>query len=407
MKRIIVFAIILVFLNTGLSQSEKRTGWGWGGVPALNYNADEGFGYGVLMNFFNYAEGGYSPYYFKINPIIFATTGGKQDHTLFFDSPYILGHGLRLNVRFRYILENYYPYYGLGNDSEFNPDFIEVDDEGNPLYTLHGKYYYTFKTNQIKLFANFQKAFIYRSNNKPLISGLAGFGFVNVSNSFNKNNNIKTKLECDSLTITKKEFDGGMNSFLKFGLIWDTRDNEPAPNTGMWTEILAEWYTKVIGSDYDFLRLTVTDRRYFQILEKLVYANRIVFENISGDPPFYMLYPYGSSVKADEGLGGYRSLRGVFKNRYIGTTKVFMNMELRYKFYEFSMFNQNFYLAMNLFYDVGRVWYDKSLNNLSNLHSGKGIGLHVAWNENFIVYGEIGYSKEAKSQLYIDIDYLF
>jgi len=85
MKRIIVFVIILVFLNTGLSQSEKRTGWGWGGVPALNYNADDRFGYGVLLNFFNYAEGGYSPSYFTINPIIFAPTGGKQDHMLLFD----------------------------------------------------------------------------------------------------------------------------------------------------------------------------------------------------------------------------------------------------------------------------------------------------------------------------------
>jgi len=228
-----------------------------------------------------------------------------------------------------------------------------------------------------------------------------------VYNSFNKNDNIKTKLECDSLTISKKEFDVGMNSFLKFRLIGDTRDNEPAPNTGMWTEILGEWYAKLIRSDYNFLRLAVTDRRYFQIFKKLVDANRIFFENIPGNPPFYMLYPYGSSVKADEGLGGYRSLRGVFKNRYIGTYKIFMNMELRYKFYEFSMLNQNFYLATNLFYNVGRVWYDESLNGLSNLHSGKGIGLHVAWNENFIVYGEIGYSKEAKSQLYIDIDYLF
>jgi len=113
-------------------------------------------------------------------------------------------------------------------------------------------------------------------------------------------------------------------------------------------------------------------------------------------------------MKADEGLGGYRSIRGVYKNRYIGATKFFVNMELRYKFYEFSFANQDFYLAANFFYDFGRVWdeHDQT-SGLANLHTGKGGGIHIAWNENFIVYAEMGFSQEAGSQLYIDIGYLF
>jgi outer membrane protein assembly factor BamA len=407
MKNKIVLLVLLAFVTLN-AQEKEHTGWGWGGVPAINYNADDGFGYGFVLNFFNYKDGSYKPYYYKINPIVFATTGGKQDHTLFFDSPYLLGHGFRFNIRLRFLLEDYYPYYGLGNDSEFNPDFIDEDNSDNPsLY--RGKHYYTFQSDQIKFFANFQRAFAYRDNGKPKVSVLFGLGIVNVSNSYNKNENIKTRLEEDveSGIITEDEFNGGMNNFLKFGLIYDTRDNEPAPNRGIWTELLSEFYTNLVGSDYNFTRLTLTDRRYFQILDNLVYANRIVLENLFGDPPLNMLYPYGSSIMADEGLGGYRSIRGVYKNRYIGTTKFFMNMELRYRFYEFSLFNQDFYLATNIFCDLGRVWYDESIDSIDNLHAGYGIGLHVGWNENFIFYGDLGFSKEAGSQLYVDIGYLF
>jgi len=408
-KQIILLIFCVTLVGSMPTQAKERTGWGWGGVPAINYNADDGFGYGVLLNLFNYSSGGYSPYYFKINPIIFATTGGKQDHTLFFDSPYMLGHGLRINARIRIQKEKFYPYYGLGNDSEYHASYVETDDDENSLDTLHGKYYYRMKTNQYKFFTNLQKAFMYGKDGKPLISGLIGLGVVSVSNEELNNDGIPTLFETDknSSVLSSKEAKGGLNNFIKVGVIYDTRDNEPAPNSGVWTEALVEWYTKLLGSDYSFARLTLTDRRYFPITKKLVYANRVVFENIFGDAPFNMLYPYGSSWAADEGVGGYRTLRGVFKNRYIGTTKLFMNMEFRYKFYEFSLFNQDFYLAGNLFCDAGRVWYDEPVNSLKNLHIGKGAGLHIAWNENFIVYADMGHSTESGRQLYIDIGYLF
>ena len=411
MRKISIILLSIV-LTSGLlfSQTKERTGWGWGGVPALNYNADDGFGYGVLLDIFNYSKGGYKPYYFKVNPILFFTTGGKQDHTLFFDAPYLLGHGLRFNVRLRYKNENFFPYYGLGNDSKFVPEYIETNDDGNSIDTTHGKNYYTLKNRQIILISNFQKALQYRQDGRPLISALAGFGAIHVTNAANHNSGIPTKYaaDVDSGLLVARDTEKGFNNFLKFGLVYDSRDNEPAPNTGVWTDLLAEWYTGLLGSDHSFLRLTFTDRRYFQIYKKLVFANRILVENIFGKAPFVMYYPIGSSFRADEGIGGYRSIRGQFKNRYIGNAKFLLNTELRYRFYEFKIGKNDFYLTANGFFDLGRVWHaEDEEGGLQNLHTGKGLGLHIGWNENFIVYAEMGFSKEAKSQLYIDIGYLF
>ena len=407
---VMIFLLMLIVLTLSAKDVTERTGWGWGGVPALNYNADDGFGYGVLLNLFNYKDGGYDPYFLKIKPIIFFTTGGKQDHTLFVDSPYLLGNGWRFNFRIRFKDEDYFPFYGFGNDSEFNEDFIEVDDDGNSLDTLHGKHYYTMQASQLKFIVNFQKALIQRENNKPKVSLLMGYGFANNNNELNKNNGMKTKVEeyIDAGKIKEKEFDGYFNSYLKAGLIYDTRDNEPAPNSGVWSSILVEGYSQLVGSETQFARITLTDRRYFTLFKNMVFANRILFEKITGDTPFSMYYPFGGSVKADEGIGGFRTIRGQLKNRFQGDQKLLMNMELRYKFYDFTFLNQDFYLAVNGFYDFGRVWHEDDVESgLKNLRSGKGAGFHIGWNENFIVYAEAGFGHEAGMQLYIDIGYLF
>ena len=138
MKRIFfVFIAILITSSFIFAEQKERTGWGWGGVPALNYNTDDGFGYGILLDLFNYKDGGYSPCYFKINPIIFFTTGGKQDHTLFFDAPYLLGKGMRFNVRLRFKMEDFYPYYGLGNDSEYHESYITLQRHLVKLIIVH------------------------------------------------------------------------------------------------------------------------------------------------------------------------------------------------------------------------------------------------------------------------------
>jgi len=110
-----IILLLSLIVSIAYSQEKERTGWGWGGVPAINYNADEGFGYGVVGNVYNYAEGGYSPYYWTVQPQIFFTTGGKQEHWLWFDSPYLLGKGIRVTTKLKYMKQLFDPYYGIGN----------------------------------------------------------------------------------------------------------------------------------------------------------------------------------------------------------------------------------------------------------------------------------------------------
>jgi len=409
MKKATLFIIlVLLIVSVAYSQSKERTGWGWGGVPALNYNADEGFGYGVVGNIYNYAEGGYSPYYWTIQPQIFFTTGGKQEHWLWFDSPYILGKGIRVTAELKMMKQLYDPYYGIGNEATYEELKFKVDDDDQPQDSglFIDKDYYTYQRQQFSLKADFLKALQTHPNGRPKLSALLGFGIISTTNELNGDS---SKLQEDLVAgvVTQKEIDGGFTNYLKLGIIHDTRDNEPAPNQGNWTDIVIEIYPKLLGSDYQYSRATLTDRRYFPITKKFVYAQRILFEKIFGDVPFYDLCLYGSSYKVDEGLGGSKSLRGVLKNRFIGKTKLFANLEVRFKFLEFSTLGQDFYLATNEYLDLGKVWDKKDKSGFSDIHFGYGAGLHIGWNENFIVAVDCGTSKETGLQPYIGLGYLF
>jgi hypothetical protein len=111
------------------------TGWEPAGLPALNYDSDEGFGYGVLLELYNYGDGGYSPYRFTLQPTVFLTTGGRREFTLFFDAPHLLPEGWRIDASVENRRQFAIPYYGLGNTSVY--DALLEDSEG-PYYYRYG-----------------------------------------------------------------------------------------------------------------------------------------------------------------------------------------------------------------------------------------------------------------------------
>jgi len=90
------------------------------------------------------------------------------------------------------------------------------------------------------------------------------------------------------------------------------------------------------------------------------------------------------------------------------------------------MFNQNFYLGTNVFFDSGIILKpidinfatvsasDKAtyFNNYSagKFHSAAGIGLKIGWNENFIISADFGKafnSQDGNTGSYIGLNYLF
>lgn len=397
-KTLISLAFVLAFhpLRVGaqeaLSGPEAQTGWEITGFPALNYSSDEGFGYGVVLSLYNYGEGGYSPYRFTLRPLVFLTTEGRRDLTLFFDAPHLLPGGWRVDGFLGFEKQIATPYYGLGN----NTLYLEEDAEGdNP-------YYYRFGRERLVLRGNLQRAL----GDLP-IRFLIGAQFADFS--------IDPTPKDEGTTLLAEELGpdgpapGGMQGSVRGGLIWDSRDRESGPRKGVWTSLLVESAVEALGSDHSFARFTLADRRYFPIREKLIVANRVVLQHISGSPPFYALSYVQSSFGEQEALGGSQSLRGILRNRYIGEGVLFWNAEIRWRFREIRVLGKDGHLATIGFVDWGRVWEDGvDFSTLtSGLHLGAGAGLRVGMGPNFVVSFDFARSEEARLQTYIGLGYLF
>ncbi|MBI1930376.1 BamA/TamA family outer membrane protein [Candidatus Poribacteria bacterium] len=387
-----IFALLVCLTMAQLTWAESppaRTGFSVAGLPLTNYNSDEGLGYGANLALYNYASGGYSPYFYLTQAEVFLTTRGKDYAFLFFDSPHLIPQ-YRLSAELRFENDVFSPFYGVGEQTKFDKDF--TDESAKAFIDEH---YYSFGRERLKLTADLQR-FVWQRRLRALV----GLGVFRTEITPNEKRSLLR--EQGPLGI-----EGGWTNYLKFGLVYDTRDNEPAPTRGAWSEVIVETSNKLLGSDYTFNRVTVTDRRYYRILKELVYANRVVFETMSGDVPFYEMSPFASSFKREEGLGGAKSMRGLPRNRFIGKTKLFANLELRWTMFRFQKWNQDFFVATNIFADIGRVWKENPTLTLKDFQLARGGGVRLGWNQNFIVAVDVGNSKEAPFALYIGLGYLY
>ena len=57
------FLVLILTLALVAEENNVKTGWSFGGVPAIAYDTDTGFKYGALANIYNYGDGFTYPEY--------------------------------------------------------------------------------------------------------------------------------------------------------------------------------------------------------------------------------------------------------------------------------------------------------------------------------------------------------
>ena len=230
-------------------------------------------------------------------------------------------------------------------------------------------------------------------------------------------------------------------------MLYDTRDKEAAPSKGIWAEAHVTLAPKFLGTTNPYSKYSATFRHYVPMIEndKLTFAYRLNYQGTFGDDAPYYVLPYittmGQSYDRD-GMGGFRTIRGIMRNRVQGLDMASYNAELRWRFATFTMGNQNIALGLNCFSDGTMVTkeYDMSFGRTANdfksvteyeqalkgyndyralgLESDKphitlGAGFRFIMNQNFIVCLEYGkpvgkYSKQdGTGAFYINTGYLF
>ncbi len=388
---------ILVLALSGLSPSPATsqmtappTGRETGILPAINFDSDEGFGYGVIAEVYEYGDGQANPYLWTVQPTVFLTTEGRRDYTVFIDAPQV-GEHWRLSLFAGSEKQIATPYYGLGNDAPYDPA-LDAEDGPDPFY-------YRFGRTQASLRLDAQRSVAAR------MRLLAGAGLVRTS-LVPVPEGRGTTLFADSAGAGS---DPTWSNYARFGVIWDSRDRETGPSRGVWTEFLVQVVPEFLGAADSYTRWTFTDRRYFPLGSKLVLAYRALLQDVSGGAPDHELFLVQTSFKQQEGIGGAKTVRGLLKNRLVGRGVFVWNTELRWRVADFELLGRSFHTVLSAFVDQGRVWEDGlALREvLEDLHRGWGGGVRLGMGENFTVALDAATSEETGLPIYIGLGYLF
>ena len=361
--------------------------WEYLVLPALNFNSDEGVGYGVLLEAYNYGRG-VRPYRFVVQPTVLMTTRGRRDVTVFFDAPGVFPAGWRLDAFAGREQELAAPYYGVGNDTQHDTTLAR---DPNP-------YFYRYGRERVRLQAN-----VHRQLGGTNVRALFGAGYASVRTDAIPFDSGTTLFASDFASPPR-----GILVFARTGVVWDTRDREVGARSGWWNELLVQHVDEALGASHTYTRLTGTVRRYVPISSRLTGAGRLLVQQSSGDVPVYDLATVQSSYKQEEGLGGSKMLRGIPKNRVVGKGVVLVNTELRWRAVDFPLLGKPAFLQLSSFADAGRVWSESiRLDELtSDLWSGYGGGVRLGLGENSVIALDVGRSSSA-TQIYIGLGYAY
>ena len=421
---------------TEKKSEEVKTGWTFGGVPVVAYDADVGFKYGALVNLYNFGDGSRYPMYDQSIYLEWSrTTKGSGINQITWDTDKLIP-GIRSFFEASLLTEQALDFYGFNG---YQAKFVEGYD-ANPSDNLSDRLFYRHSRQLLRIKADFQGEI---SGQKfRWLGGVSYFGNNIDAVDVEKLNEGKTDdlLSTNSLynkyvdwgIIKDDQKNGGSHTLLKGGLIYDTRDNEPNPYSGIWTEMQLHYAPSFLSNtDYGYGRFVFTHRQYFTIIPDWVnFAGRVSYQGkLFGEMPFYMMpYLFNTAPKlTTDGVGGSKTVRGVMRNRIVGDGFAYGNLELRGKILRTRFLKQNFYIALSAFLDGGMVTQKYALpaNLLTDFpeaanhidlnakevpHLGYGGGVHFVLNQNFIVtvnYGLATKAADGNSGMYINLNFLY
>lgn len=456
MKKNLFTLLAFALLGTAMAQEagEKpsvRTGWTFGVLPSVAFDADLGFQYGALTNIYYFGDGTiYPEYYHSFYAEAAYTTKQYGLFRLSYDSKYLIpGH--RLSVDLTYMPDQMCDFYGFnGYESYYVPAYA---DQSDGQYQTRA--YYKFKRDMFRFSADLQGTISrpwYWNAGLGLLHYNVGTVDVARLNKFASKEENKLPEGVPTLYdkyvqlgyIGQAEADGGVHPYLHGGFTFDTRDRQQNPRRGIHADAFLTYYAGLGGmSAFNNLKFNAFWRHYLPIIpHRLTFAYRLGTQlNVAGESPFY-LNTYLNHLYMQrvvyEGLGGANSIRGIMRNRILARGVAFANVEFRVRVVSFRIGKENFYVGLNPFMDAGMVVqpYDRVVTDprlleladlepgdagldafhdesrLHSLHFSAGCGLKVAMNDNFVLSVDWATALDKQdngkfSNLYIKMGYMF
>ena len=403
-----------------------KTGLNFGPLPVVAFDNDKGFQFGALLNIFNFGDGKTYPepksqWYIEASAYVKQGRIGTQKYVVSYDNRHVTpNYNLRICAAGSLFVDTALEFFG------FNGYESNYDSSLSTGFYRHGR-----------LTANAKVDFIGEIARNFYWEAGYHFNYFNIG----AYKDYAQKEDDPELTlfglyqkwgiIPESQTGDQFSSALRFGLVYDSRDFEASPSRGFWIDAHLIAAPKFLGSSNAYSKASVTFRHYVPIYrDKVVFAYRLNYQGFLGKQhPWYML-PYltvvGSLYDRD-GLGGYRTVRGILYNRVQGPHMGFFNAEIRYRFIDFRLWKQNIAFAVSGFCDGAGVFKGMDMTNRTgyrpelystyipgtkeNIHLAAGAGLRFIMNRNFIVAFEYAHAFRKQDNkggaFYLNTGFLF
>ncbi len=437
-----------------------KTGLNFGPLPAVAFDADKGFQLGALLNIYNFGDGSTYPnpmshWYMEASWF----TKGSMQLIFWYDNKTLIP-GVRWSSAITFTNDKAMDFYGFnGYMSHYDAEKVALGkDKSNP-----NDFIYTPKYRLQRLQVLAKTDFVGNIWDNKLFWE-AGYHFSYFKQGYNneqalnldkinKGKDPEKMFPADEPTIfdmyrrwgliSEEEAWGGINSTVRLGMLFDTRDKEGAPSRGIWAEGHLILAPKWLGTTNPYYKYSITFRQYVPIVKNdiLTFAYRLNYEGTFGKEAPYYILPYITTVGQAydrDGMGGYRTIRGIMRNRVQGLDMASYNAELRWRFVSFPLWKQNIAFGLSLFSDGTMVTKGRDMTfrgqeqyraeydaymaqgaEADRPHITVGAGLRFIMNQNFIVAFEYGMpvsrfssnpvikNQDGKGAFYINTGYLF
>ncbi|MEN9400223.1 MAG: hypothetical protein RL632_1326 [Bacteroidota bacterium] len=389
---------------------DKREGTFITGVPDLSSDPVNGFGYGaegsITFNgkrtnpFFEY-----TPYQSKLDIVLFNTTRNQREIAMVYDHPYVLQSKWRLRAEAAYEINPNLLYFGttsktlqsLSSISSFDAVGSETLSNQYDQYNaaLGDNAYYNQYTKE-EYILNVSGEYSLLESRMRLLGGFE-YARLNITPS----GDGRSRLVEDAAGGKILGLGKSQVSFLQMGLIYDTRDFESDPSNGVFIELTDEWSQKGILSDYNINKLFLQVKGFKRLLpsafKKLIFAYRGGMGYTFGAAPFFEYQDEWSSEGSIECLGGGNTIRGYKQNRFLDRGIYFLNTEMRIRFFETNLLNQDLSFSAVPLFDMGSVYnlnHPASAFAWNKMRYSEGIGMRIAWNLSTILRFDYAVSRE-------------
>ena len=393
-----------------------KTGWNFGILPSIAYDADYGFQGGVLTNIYDYGDGKQYPEY--IHSLYIEAAYTTKHHGIFrvnYDSKYLIP-GYRLTLDATYLPDAMCDFYGFnGFQSRYNAAWSGWNKNPQKMDTTayRTRVFYKYKRDLIRVAGDIEGT-IYKDLKWNAGLGVLGYlvgdcdiNMINGRSQYDPAKPYDKPLNPDEPLLYDKyktwgligadEMNGGWHPYARAGITYDTRDKRQGPNKGIYTDLFFTYsaafnaaYGQQAAAGYNHLQFNFTFRHYVPCyrdkngINRITFAYRLGLQNlIAGQSPFYM-NNYMNALFIQrvyyEGLGGGNSVRGMMAHRILANGFAFANIEFRFRVVNFDIGRQHFFIGLNPFFDLGIVTQPYNLDDLVRRHTH---GLYQTLAESF------------------------